>query len=162
MPHLTPQLAAFIRPPVCVLGFGNRLWRDDGAGSHLAETLGDCPGVTAVDGGAVPENHLEQVVRAGPGCVLLVDAADFGGRPGEARLLEPSALARAGLSTHAGSAHMLARYLAARTGAPVAVLAIQPADCSAGDGLSPPVAEAVAALVAYFSDLQARAMRSMR
>lgn len=159
MPDPIPPLAAFLKPPVCILGFGNRMWRDEGAGSHFAETLAGCPGVTAIDGGAVPENHLEQVVRAGPASVLLVDAADFGGRPGEARLLEPSALARTGLSTHAGSPQMLASYLSARTGAPVALLAIQPAECSAGDELSPPVAAAVSALVAYFRNVQARALR---
>ena len=152
-PELHSCLAAFLRPPLAVLGFGNRMWRDDGAGSHLAEALGDRPDLIAIDGGSVPENHLERVVRADPASVLLVDAADFGGRPGEARLLQPAVLARAGLSTHAGSPQMLARYLAARTAAPVALLAIQPGDCSAGEELSPAVAATVSDLLRYFAEL---------
>jgi len=124
----------------CILGFGNRLWRDDGVGSHIAEALQSCPGIDSVDGGFVPENHLEKVVQTSPDIILIIDAADFGGAPGETRLLEPGEVVLSGLSTHAGSPQMLARYLEARTGARVALLAIQPGDVSEGEELSVAVA----------------------
>ena len=131
-----------------VLGFGNRLWRDDGAGSVLAERLLTAqPGAAVFDGGMVPENYLEKVANYNPGTVLLVDAADFGGEPGEVKSFQGDELAEAGFSTHAGSPRLLAAYLAARCGADVVMLAIQPADVRAGDALSTPVGKAVDELV---------------
>jgi hydrogenase 3 maturation protease len=127
-----------------VLGFGNRLWRDDGAGSVLAERLLDArPGAAVFDGGMVPENFLEKVANTNPATVLLVDAADFGGEPGEVKSFHGDELAQAGFSTHAGSPQMLAAYLEARCGADVVLLAIQPVDVRAGDVLSTQVGKAV-------------------
>jgi len=144
-------LLNFLRGRICLLGFGNRMWRDDGAGSLLAEALENSSTVDAVDGGMVPENHLESVARKKPDTILLVDAADFGGLPGEWRLLEPGDTALTGVSTHAGSPHMLASYLEARTGAPVGMLAIQPGTSREGEGLSEEVAASVEALRALLS-----------
>ena len=139
-------LCEFLLGRVCVLGFGNRLWRDEGVGSILAETLAAVPGVDSIDGGLVPENYLETVAAKRPDTVLLIDAADHGGQPGEIRLLAPGDLLAAGVSTHAGSPRMLAEYLHRRTRAPVVLLAVQPGDTSDGSALSRPVSEAVSYL----------------
>ena len=140
-------LTPFIKGRVCILGFGNRMWRDDGVGSCIAEALQDCPNLDAVDGGFVPENYLEVVASKKPDTILMIDAADFGGEPGETRLLQPGDVVLAGISTHAGSPQMLARYLEARTGAQVALLAIQPKDTSEGHELSPEVSATMNKLV---------------
>lgn len=135
-------LAEFLQGRICVFGFGNRMWSDDGVGSRLAESLMGVEGIEAVDGGFVPENHLEAVARTRPDTILLVDATDFAGSPGECRLLQGEDLAMCGVSTHAGSPGMLSRYLAARTSAKVALLAIQPANSQEGQELSPAVKSA--------------------
>jgi hydrogenase 3 maturation protease len=137
------NLADFLQGRICVFGFGNRMWGDDGVGSHLAELLQDTPGIAVVDGGFVPENHLEAVARTDPDTILLVDATDFGGVPGECRLLQGRDLAMCGVSTHAGSPRMLSLYLANRTGARIGLLAIQPANSQEGPDLSPAVQAAV-------------------
>ena len=135
------------RKKTTLLGIGNRLWHDDGAGSILAERLGAHQGLPAIDGGMVPENHLEQVVANKPDAVLLADAADMGLAPGEYCILPASEFPTSGISTHAGSPRMLASYLAERTGAEVFLLAIQPGDVSSGEGLSVEVEKAVDELV---------------
>lgn len=147
------SLSEFLLGRVCVLGFGNRLWRDEGAGSILAEALAAVPGVDSIDGGLVPENHLEAVAAKRPDSVLLIDAADFGGQPGAIRLLAPGELLAANVSTHAGSPRMLADYLQRRTRAPVALLAVQPGDTSDGSALSPPVSEALSYLLRMLPEL---------
>ena len=144
-------LTPFIKGRVCILGFGNRMWRDDGVGSCIAEALQDCPNLDSVDGGFVPENHLEVVASKNPDTILMIDAADFGGTPGETRLLQPGDVAVAGISTHAGSPQMLGKYLEARTGARVALLAIQPKDTSEGTELSPEVSATLTELVEKLS-----------
>ncbi len=153
MPAFEDQLAVFLTGRVCVLGFGNRIWRDDGAGSIVAEALQATQELDAIDGGFVPENHLEVVVRKRPDSILLIDAADFGGHPGEIRLLDHEALISSGISTHAGSPQLLAQYLENRCHARVALLAIQPADSSAGSSLSPAVSRSVTHLINVLPEL---------
>ena len=146
-PELAGILYRFLTGRVCLLGIGNRMWRDDGVGSVTVEALQDHPGFDTVDGGMVPENYLETVVGRNPDTILIIDAVDFNGRPGELRLLEPGQLAGSGLSTHAGSPATLAQYLELRTGARVGLLAIQPGDTSEGSQLSPEVAATMRDLV---------------
>jgi hydrogenase 3 maturation protease len=126
---------------VCLLGIGNRQWRDDGVGSYITEALQSCPQFDVIDAGTVPENYLETVVQKNPDTILMIDATDFGGAPGELRLMETKNIAQSGLSTHAGSLQMLAKYLRIRTGARIALLAIQPVDSRHGQGLSPEVSQ---------------------
>ncbi len=141
------QIAHFLDGRICLLGIGNRYWRDDGAGSVLAEALQACPEFDAIDAGFVPENFLEVIVRKKPDRILFIDATDFGGTAGQVRLLFPDNVAPSGLSTHAGSLQMLAKYLQTRTRAQVALLAIQPADTAAGENLSPEVSHTVKVLL---------------
>ena len=150
---LTDQLSGFIRGRVCILGIGNRQWRDDGVGSYIAEALQGHPVLDAIDAGFIPENHLEDVARRRPDTILMVDATDFGAEPGKARLIYPDKVAYSGVSTHAGSLRMLAEYLHQRTRAPVALLAIQPADTGAGENLSPAIAETCRDLVKNLPDV---------
>ncbi len=140
-----------------ILGIGNRLWRDDGVGSVLAERLKAAnPEAPIFDGGMAPENYLEKVAAARPEHILLIDAADFGGEPGEWRLFSGEELAFTGVSTHAGSPRMLAAYLEERTGARVELLAIQPADAGEGSELSPKVAAAVDFLASSSRNLRSK------
>lgn len=134
------QLSSFINGHVCLLGIGNRHWHDGGVGSYVAEALQACPGLDVIDAGLTPENYLEAVASKHPDSILMVDATDFGGEPGQVQLIYPDKVAYSGVSTHAGSLRMLAEYMSARTHAPVALLAIQPLDTSEGDSLSPEVA----------------------
>ena len=128
---------------VCLLGVGNRYRRDDGCGSLVAEQIGDRTGAVVIDCGAVPENYLEKVARLEPDTILVIDAVDFGGSPGELRLLGPDLISPSGLSTHALSLRMAADFLKARTSARLAILAIQPAELGPGEGLSDEVYRAV-------------------
>ena len=147
-PEFAGILSRFLTGRVCLLGIGNRMWRDDGVGSVTVEALQGHPDLHTVDGGMVPENYLEEVAGHEPDTILIVDAVDFNGRPGELRLLEPGQLAGSGLSTHAGSPATLAQYLELRTGASVGLLAIQPRDTNEGSQLSPEVAAAMRDLIA--------------
>ncbi|MEE8340114.1 MAG: hydrogenase maturation protease [Xanthomonadales bacterium] len=123
------------------------LRRSTGSGSVLVEALQACPEFDAIDAGFVPENFLEVIAGKKPDRILFIDATDFGGVPGQVRLLFPDEVAPSGLSTHAGSLKMLAEYLQARTQAQVALLAIQPADTTAGEELSPEISHTVKVLL---------------
>lgn len=137
------QLKRLLEGRVCVLGVGNRYRRDDGAGSLVAEQLDGRTNARAIDAGAVPENYLEQVTRSNPDTVLILDAMDFGGAPGDLRIFDPEVVGSSGLSTHGLSLQITADYLKARTQARLVLLAIQPADIGLGTELSEEVSLAV-------------------
>jgi len=141
---------------VAILGVGNRDRCDDGAGSLVAETVAERlagrSGALIIDAGAVPENYLEKVARLRPDHILIVDAVDFGGVPGEFRILDPDAIGPSGFSSHALSLRITAEFFKVRTEARVAFLAIQPANVGWGTELSGEVCRAVSLIQEIFSD----------
>ena len=151
--QLKGQLAHFIEGRVCLLGIGNRHHHDDAIGPYLAEALESRPDYDVIDAGIIPEDYIETTAKKHPDTILMVDATDFGGEPGEVRLLYPENVAYSGASTHAGSLRMLAEYMHARTHARVALLAVQPADVSDGKGLSPPVSKTLDDLLDVLPDI---------
>ena len=120
------RLGEHLAGRVCLVGIGNRLAGDDGAGSAVAERLAGRVAARIIDAGIAPENHLEPIVRDEPDTIVLVDAVDFGGEPGSVRMLDPGALSAGGLSTHATSLGMVHDYLRARSPARAVILGIQP------------------------------------
>ena len=141
-------------PRVAVVGVGQRLRGDDGAGPAVARRLAALAGASlqVVDAGHAPENCLGPIVRFGPDAILFVDAACGGLAPGELTWLRPDEADSRGGSTHTLSLAMLAAYLSAETGAAVHVLGIEPGEMAFGEGLSPVVEETVAQAAATFTD----------
>jgi len=138
---------------VCVVGIGNRLAGDDGAGSAVAEALaGRVPGCV-IDAGIAPENHVGPIVRDEPDTILLIDAVDFGGEPGSVRFIDVRSLAEAGLSTHAMSLRMFHDYLCARSPARALLLGIQPGQLRLGAALSEEVAGSVEAVASRIAEV---------
>ena len=145
------QLANVLRGRTCILGIGNRMRGDDGAGSWVAEKVDPGELAEVFDGGVAPENYLEKIVRVKPGAVFLVDAVEFGGAPGDIRVFEPNHMAFSGLSSHALPLRMTAEYLAARSSARIILIGIQPAALDAVERLSEPVARSVSVLAKTLS-----------
>jgi len=151
--QLKNQLAHFIDGRVCLLGIGNRYHHDDAVGPYLAEALETRPDYDVIDAGIIPEDYIETTAHKHPDTILMVDATDFGGEPGEVRLLYPEHVNYSGVSTQAGSLRMLAEFLQARTHARIGLLAVQPADVSDGKGLSPSVAHTLDDLLDSLPDI---------
>jgi hydrogenase 3 maturation protease len=145
---LGAQLASFFERPVAIVCVGNEMRGDDAFGIEVGRALAatDLGGdVAVIEGGSVPENALERAASTSPATVLFVDAADFGGDPGQVRVVPLEELGWRGASTHAASLELCGQYLATRCGARSALLAAQPRDTSLNGGLSPSVREAAAA-----------------
>jgi hydrogenase 3 maturation protease len=151
--QLKDQLAHFINGRVCLLGIGNRYHHDDAVGPYLAEAMESRPDYDVIDAGVSPEDYIETTAHKHPDTILMVDATDFGGEPGEVRLLYPDQVAYSGVSTQAGSLRMLTEFMQARTHARIALLGVQPADTSDGKGLSPSVSKTLDDLLDSLPDL---------
>jgi hydrogenase 3 maturation protease len=138
------HLKAHLKGKVVVLGIGNTLHSDDAIGSLLAARLKGKTPFIVYDCGANPENYLGRVVRDKPDNIVIVDAADFGGRPGQVRFLEPAELRPANLfSTHNASLGLGINYLQEQTKADIIVLLIQPKSVAFGDKISPEASQAL-------------------
>ena len=146
---------------ILVLGIGNTLLSDDGVGVHVIRALekeraceesGEAfseeqPGIRLRDAGTVGLALLPEIAAANS--LIVVDATNFGGTPGEVQLFEAenmdSVLGNARLTPHEislsdlVSAAKLTQSLPARR----ALVAIQPADIALGLDPTEPVAAAI-------------------
>ncbi len=121
------------------LGIGNELRHDDAAGLAVVEKLRahiNNRDVTLLNCADIPENFTGHVKRLDPACIVLVDAADFGGAPGEAHVFTLSDVEGGDISTHKASLAVLGAYLHSETDASVLIIGIQPASTEFGSGLT--------------------------
>jgi hydrogenase 3 maturation protease len=150
---MTRELRDIVRGKVVVLGAGHALRADDAAGSVVAEELRPRFPGRVFDGGMAPENFAGPIRRAGPGTLLIVDAADFGGAPGEVRVAAPDEVVGLMMGTHAPPLSVLMSILAEDTGADVYLVAVQVVDTRLGGIMTPEVRSAVGKLVAELGRL---------
>lgn len=127
---------------VVVLGIGNELRGDDGLGLALARRLKGKLPFPVLEGGSAPENMLGRVRTMRPDVVVVVDAVDFGGEPGEVRTIGLDEVGPWGFSTHGPSIGPFLDFLR-EEGIRTVVLGVQPEDTNLGRGLSRPVLEAI-------------------
>jgi hydrogenase maturation protease len=138
---------------ILVLGLGNSLLSDDGVGIHVVEALrgefGRRPDISLRDGGTLGLVLLPEIEDAG--AVILVDASEVGGAPGDVRVFEGEAMDRQ-LGGTKRTAHEVAAAdlldAAALTGQRPerrALVAIQAASTEWGLSPTSPVASAIPA-----------------
>jgi hydrogenase 3 maturation protease len=134
-----------LRGKVAIVGIGNVMRGDDGAGPELIGRLKDaqCMAPDAklllIDAGEVPENYLSKIIEFNPDTILLIDAVDFQESPGSIKLVEQDEIINAGLSTHNSSLVLVINYLRNEIEANVLLLGIQPKGTGLMTGLSEPV-----------------------
>ncbi len=76
-----------VRGSRVVVGVGNPLRRDDGAGVWVARQLAGAPGWVTIPAGLALENVIGKIEKLPPKLVVVVDAAELGLPPGEFRRL---------------------------------------------------------------------------
>ena len=138
-------------PPVLILGFGNILLGDDGAGVHLVALLRDglAPGAAeCLDAGTISFSLLPYVEDAE--ALVIVDAAELDRPPGTVQLFEGAAMDAFLSGTRRRTVHEvgvidlldMARLSGALPGRR-ALLCIQPASIDWNEALSPQVLAAL-------------------
>jgi len=132
---------------LAVVALGNPYRRDDGVGPALVDRLRDreLPSVDCLDLGDAGFDLVHVVVDYE--AIVIVDAVDFGGDPGEVVVFDPADAdgtrdRRASHGTDAFELLAMAGRLKG-TSPTVRVVGIQPAETGFGEGLSPPVADRI-------------------
>lgn len=147
------HLKAHLKGRVVILGIGNTLRSDDGVGSLLASRIKDKVPYMVYDVGESPENYLGKIVKDKPDNIVIIDAVDFGGKPGEFRVLEAVDIKTANLfSTHNASISLAINYLKNNLKADIIILIIQPKSIAFGENLSPEITETLSNLENWFDE----------
>lgn len=102
------------------VGVGNPERGDDGIGPIIVSRLETGH---KLDCGPVPENYTGKIRRMEPEVIILVDAVDFGAKPGDTMLTEAENAKGAALSTHSMPLSIFCKML---PDSKVYVLGIQP------------------------------------
>jgi hydrogenase 3 maturation protease len=140
---LREQLGEICERKTLVVGIGNTLKGDDGAGCIVCEQLKDTFAGQVIDAGTVPENYIGPIIEKRPEVLVVVDAIDFGGPAGEVRIFEPEELSSAAISTHTLSPRLFVDVICKSIPVEVWFVGIQLGRTVLGEGLSKEVEEAV-------------------
>ena len=127
---------------VAIAGIGNPIRTDDYVGLKIVEQLkGKVPEtVLLLEAETIPESYLSNIEDFKPSHVLLIDAANLGLKPGQARLVDPEAIANYdAVTTHILPLRIFCEYVKQATGAKIALLLIEPKSMEFGEGLTPQV-----------------------
>jgi len=124
---------------ILILGIGNSMKGDDGAGPALASMVKN-----GINAGVAPENYTGEIKRMKPDTLVMVDAIDFGGKPGCVRIIDEGKIGNISLSTHNISLKTFTSYL--KSEMPrlnILLIGIQPKQCGLGEELSSEVKESI-------------------
>jgi hydrogenase 3 maturation protease len=136
-----------LRGAAVVMGIGNRWRGDDAAGPLVVEALAGRTPARCIDAGEAPERHLGEALAGSPASIVLVDAVDFGGHPGELAVFAPEEMKGRLAMPHRVPMGTMMSYMRAMSGANLLLLGIQPAQTEFGEPVSEPVRRAVGTAV---------------
>ncbi|MFC1551501.1 hydrogenase 3 maturation endopeptidase HyCI [Candidatus Latescibacterota bacterium] len=132
---------------VVIVTLGNDLRGDDGAGILFGNFLSGSnisrkSPLQIIEAGDTPENYTAVIASMHPDMIIITDAMEFGGKPGDIMLAEGDRLAKESSSTH-GSLRLFVDFLENTTSANIRILGFQPKSTSLGEDISPEVYESV-------------------
>jgi hydrogenase 3 maturation protease len=144
--NLRERLGQLKPAETVIVGIGNTLKGDDGAGPRVSQILMGKINAEVIDAGSAPENYIDKIVRLSPKTLIIIDAIDFGKIPGTIRVFGTQDLKQFIFSTHCLSPHMFVRAITSQIDVKIFFIGIQPAHLQFGRCLSRQVAEAIASL----------------
>lgn len=126
---------------VSVLGIGSPIRQDDAVGLLIIDILensklGD---TLLIKTETVPESYTGTIRDFNPTHVIMIDAADFGGKAGESRIIPINLIGGVTISTHSLPLHIFADFIRKSIHAKVALIGIQVINIDYGEGLTPDV-----------------------
>ncbi len=149
---LTADIIELLKPALSgtllVITVGNPLRSDDGVGPYIAATIKRPQSrLIILDAGERPEDILWKAIAIRPERLVIIDAADFAGEPGEVRAIPEELLPENPISTHRFPLRVISGLVAEDTRARVDFVCIQPETVGFGEDLSDTVRSSAAEIV---------------
>jgi len=137
-----------------ILGIGNILKGDDGAGPLVCQRL-TAAKVSAklIDAGTVPENYIQRIIKKAPRNLIVIDAIDFGADAGTVKIFEPEQLNSHVISTHTLSPRLFVNIIRRSIQVDVYFVGVQPAQTQLGQSVSDAVSRAIEKLSAVLAEV---------
>jgi hydrogenase 3 maturation protease len=136
-----------LRGTAVVMGIGSRWRGDDAAGPLVVDGLAERTPVRCIDAGEAPERHLGEALAGSPTSIVLVDAVDFGGHPGDIAIFSLEEMTGRLAMPHRVPLGTMMSYLRTMSGSTLVLIGIQPAQTEFGEPMSEPVRHAVGSTV---------------
>jgi hydrogenase 3 maturation protease len=155
---LTDALAGTSR--LAILGAGSCLMADDAAGVLITDALIERFGeetehFSIFTGSTAPECFTGVIKRFRPDHVLLIDAADIGGEPGELCSIDPTVVDGVSFSTHMLPLKVMLEYLNKEIGCRTTIIGIQPVSLDFDGDMTPAVKKTVDELTQALGEILA-------
>jgi len=151
--QLFKKLSKFCDSKTLIVGIGNTLKGDDGAGPLICKQLAGKISAEVIDAGTVPENYIQVIVKKAPANLLVIDAMDFGATAGMIELFKPEQLSSTVSSTHTLSPRLFVDMLSRQIAVDVFFIGIQPAQTQLGQSVSVLVKQAMQRLLRILTDI---------
>jgi hydrogenase 3 maturation protease len=152
--QLFEQLNKLRNSAAVIVGIGNTLKGDDGAGPLVCQQLRQVKVCAElIDAGTVPENYIQTIIKKAPQNLLIIDAIDFGALPGTIRIFKPEQLNSFVFSTHVLSPRLFIDMVCQNIKVDVYCIGIQPAQTQLGQSVSPQVKQAVTRLADTLTEI---------
>jgi hydrogenase 3 maturation protease len=137
-----------------IVGIGNILKGDDGAGPLVCERL-KAAKISAglIDAATVPENYIQTIIKKAPRTLLVIDAIDFGAEAGTIKIFESSKLNSHVISTHTLSPRVFVDIICRSIQVDVYFVGIQPAQTQLGESISAAVSTAIEQLSGVLAEI---------
>jgi len=148
------RIKEIIRGKVLLLGIGNQIKGDDAVGPLLIKNLEGKVKFHLMNAEISPENYLGKIVKLYPETIIVIDAMEFGGNPGEIRIIEPGELQEGNISTHNISPKTFVKFINDEIETNVIFIGIQPQSLKLGTELSREVNDSMSKLVKIFLELE--------
>jgi hydrogenase 3 maturation protease len=151
--ELSEQLNKLRNSSTVIVGIGNTLKGDDGAGPLVCEQLSGKVCAELIDTGTVPENYIQTIIKKAPQNLLIIDAIDFGASAGTINIFKPEQLNSLVLSTHTLSPRLFVDMVCREIKVDVYFVGIQPAQIQLGQPQSAQVSQAIQWLVGVLTEI---------
>lgn len=147
------DLSDLFKGRVSVVCAGNEFNADDRLGLELHGRLSDIkdPDLQVLYTSTAPENFIGEILDFKPERAVVVDAGDFGGRPGEICVLDLAELESSSISTHRMPLRVFAKRLK-EEGVDTSFIGIQARDFTTGEPMSEEVEAAAGRLVGIIKE----------
>jgi len=137
-----------------MITIGNSLRADDGVCPFIGVRIAGQEDFLVLNALTNPEDIVEDAIAYKPGKIVVIDAADFGGLPGEIRTIPLDQIQRYTVfSTHHFPIHVIMGIIQEETNAKLIVLGIQPKSLEFGENMSPEVKQTALDVIEYLNNL---------
>lgn len=140
---------------IIILGVGNELKSDDGAGPYVIDRLGDVSSenVILIDAQTVPENFTGKIRKEQPSHLVIVDACLMDEEPGTVKIVNRDDFNNIGISTHSMSLSYFVKYLEQDNSFNVTFIGIEPELMEFANALTPKVKEGADNLIEIIREI---------